>query len=226
MYPVLAAIFFLSIVFALALILGFILKPKIWKTKWRSIQILALLWFVPYFIFILFFTGPIDLNDYPPHQYSPYKLPWQAGVSRILSQGNRSFTSHQGLHFYAWDFVMAIGTQILAARPGVVIELEQSYSTVGLRGNYILIRHNDGSVAGYFHIQHHGALAKVGDSIRQGQPIALSGMTGQTTLPHLHFVVFNSEQTASIPISFQEVESGVPLAGHIYTSGNAGDESF
>lgn len=121
---------------------------------------------------------------------------------------------------------MPIGTEILAARPGVVTEVEQSYSTVGLRGNYILIRHNDGSVAGYFHIQHHGALAKVGDSIRQGQPIALSGMTGQTTLPHLHFVVFNSEQTASIPISFQEVESGVPLAGHVYSSGNAGDESF
>jgi murein DD-endopeptidase MepM/ murein hydrolase activator NlpD len=147
-------------------------------------------------------------------------LPWEAGISRILSQGNRSFTSHQGLHFYAWDFVMPVGTEILAARDGIVLEIEQSYSTMGLSGNYVLIRHDNGEVSGYFHIQHNGALVKVGEEVKQGQPIAFSGMTGQTTLPHLHFAVFNSDRTASIPISFQDVETGVPLAGHIYTSGN------
>jgi hypothetical protein len=47
-------------------------------------------------------------------------------------------------------------------------------------------------------------------------------MTGQTTLPHLHFVAFNSEQTASVPISFQDVATGVPLAAHFYTSANGG----
>jgi murein DD-endopeptidase MepM/ murein hydrolase activator NlpD len=124
-------------------------------------------------------------------------------------------------HFYAWDFVMSIGTEILAARSGTVIEIVQNFSTVGLHGNYILIRHTDGEISGYFHIQHDGALVKIGDVVQQGQAIALSGMTGQTTLPHLHFVVFNSEQTASIPVSFRDVETGVPLAGRFYTSSNA-----
>lgn len=222
MYPLFVAIFALSIVIGALLLSGLIFKPKIWRRHSRAFQIFCALWFAPYFTFILFFTGPRDSNEYPPHESSPYRLPWAAGVSRILSQGNRSFTSHQGLHFYAWDFVMPIGTEIRAARDGIVLEVEQSFSSLGLRGNYILIRHDDGEISGYFHIQYHGALVKLGDHVQQGQGIALSGMTGQTTLPHLHFVVFNSEQTASIPISFQDVETGVPLAGHIYMSANAG----
>lgn len=220
MYPLLALIFFLSLIIGLLLIVGFIFKPKIWLRYQRGMRIFTALWFIPYFVYILFFTGPVDLSKYPPRDNSPYKLPWQAGVTRVLSQGNRSFTSHQGLHFYAWDFVMPIGTKILAAREGVVLEIEQSFSTVGLKGNYLLIRHADGQISGYFHIQQNGALVKVGDQVKQGQEIALSGMTGQTTLPHLHFLVFNSEQTASIPVSFQDVENGVPLAGHLYTSTN------
>lgn len=220
MYLLLALIFFLSVAIGILLIIGYIFKPQIWHHHLRKIQIFTTLWFIPYFIYILLFTGPVDLSKYPPNESSPYKLPWQAGVTRILSQGNRSFTSHQGLHFYAWDFVMPIGTKILAAREGTVIKIEQSFSSIGLKGNYLLIRHADGQVSGYFHIQHSGALVRVGDQVKQGQEIALSGMTGQTTLPHLHFLVFNPEQTASIPVSFQDVESGVPLAGHIYTSAN------
>lgn len=220
MYPFLAVVFFLSLLIGTLLTMGLILKPPFWRHYLSRIRIFTALWFTPYFIFILFFTGPLDLSKYPAQSSSPYKLPWQAGVTRILSQGNRSFTSHRGLHLYAWDFVMPIGTKVLAAREGTVLEIEQSFSTVGLNGNSILIRHNDGEVSGYFHIQKNGALVKVGDQVAQGQPIALSGMTGQTTLPHLHFVVFNPEQTASIPISFQDVSTGVPLAGHFYTSAN------
>lgn len=219
-YPLLALLFFLSVIIGLLLIMGFIFKPRIWRHHPRRIRTFVALWFTPYFLYILLFTGPVDLSKYPPKDSSPYKLPWEAGVTRILSQGNRSFTSHQGLHLYAWDFVMPIGTKILAAREGTVLEVEQSFSTVGLRGNFLLIRHPDGQVSGYFHIQQNGALVRVGDQVAQGQEIALSGMTGQTTLPHLHFLVFNPEQTDSIPVSFQDVETGVPLAGHFYTSAN------
>jgi len=222
MYLFLSIVFVLSIIIGIMLIVGFIFKPPFWRRHLRGIRIFCALWFAPYVLYILLFTGPEDLRQYPPHETSPYRLPWQAGVRRILSQGNRSFTSHHGIHLHAWDFVMAIGTEVLAARDGVVIEVEQSYSTVGLNGNGVLVRHADGQISGYYHIQHNGSLVKVGDQVRQGQAIALSGMTGQTTLPHLHFVVFNADRTASVPISFQDVEDGVPLAGHIYTSGNNG----
>lgn len=115
---------------------------------------------------------------------------------------------------------MPNGTEILAARDGKVLEIEQNFSSIGLKGNYVLIQHDDGDISGYFHIRKNGALVKVGDDVKQGYPIALSGMTGQTILPHLHFVVFNSERTKSKPISFQEVATGVPLAGRFYTSSN------
>lgn len=220
MYPILALIFFLSIFFGLSLIVVFIFKPQIWRCYSQKIWIFCTLWFVPYFIFILFFTGPNDFNKYPSHENSPYMLPWEAGVARILSQGNRSFTSHRGIHLYAWDFVMPNGSMILAARDGVVIEVEQGFSMIGLRGNYILILHADNQISGYFHIQYKGAMVTKGDHVEQGQFIALSGMTGQTTLPHLHFVVFNFEQTSSVPISFKEVRENAPLAGRFYTSEN------
>lgn len=61
---------------------------------------------------------------------------------------------------------------------------------------------------------------KVGDQAKQGQPIALSGMVGQTIFPHVHFYVINKEGTSSIPISFGEVPGGVPMAGRFYTSEN------
>lgn len=58
------------------------------------------------------------------------------------------------------------------------------------------------------------------DRVKQGQAIALSGMVAQTIYPHLHFVVFSSDESVSLPISFSDVPKGVPLAGYFYTTGN------
>lgn len=137
-----------------------------------------------------------------------------------MAQGNRSFTSHREFHEFAWDFVMPNGTEILAAREGQVVELEDRFSGIGLKSNFIFIEHEDGELSVYAHIQRDGALANVGDQVRRGQPIALSGMVGQTIFPHLHFYVTNPQRTSSIPISFEEIPGGVPLAGRFYTSGN------
>lgn len=221
MYPLLALIFFLTILTSILLLLGFIFRPGIFQRHTRAIKLASILWYGSYLIFILFFTGPEKLSQYPPATTSPYKLPWKAGVSRFVAQGNRSFTSHRGFHLYAWDFVMPIGTQVLAAREGTVIQVEDSFDGIGFNSNVIAIQHEDGERSNYAHIRHHGALAKVGDHVKQGQPIALSGMVGQAPGPHLHFLVVNKEGTVSIPISFSDVPgSGVPLAGHFYTSKN------
>lgn len=178
------------------------------------------LWFVTYFIFIIFFTGPKNLSLYPDPTSSPYKLPWKEGVARFVAQGNNSFTSHRNLHLHAWDFIMANGTPVLAARGGEVDEVVQNFDGIGFDSNYIHIRHDDGSVGGYAHIKKDSSFVKVGEKIYQGQPIALSGMVGQTIMPHLHFYVLDEEKTASLPISFIDVPEGVPLAGRFYTSNN------
>ncbi len=222
MYPVLAVIFFLTIIISLLLVIGAIFRPVVRRNNVRRIKIFCIFWYLPYLIFILFFTGPEDLGQYPPRETSPYKLPWKSGITRFVAQGNRSFTSHRGFHFYAWDFVMPTGTEVLAARDGIVFLVEDSFDGIGLNSNVVAIKHEDGQSSHYAHIRHGGALVKVGEHVTQGQPIALSGMVGQAPGPHLHFLVLNKEGTSSIPISFSDVPDGVPLAGQFYTSGNTG----
>lgn len=221
MYPILAAIFFLSLGIGLGAFIGVIFRPRIWRNNTGTIAKFLACWFIPYAIFILFFSGPTDLAIYPPNDTSPYKLPWKAGISRFVAQGNRSFTSHRGYHLYAWDFVMPIGTEVLAAREGRVVEVVDSFDGIGLNANYVTIQHPDGNSSVYAHIKHLGSLVKVGEIVRRGQPIALSGMVGQAPGPHLHFYVINSDHSASIPVSFNDVPGGIPLAGHFYASGNA-----
>lgn len=216
MYPLLAALFFLSVLLVVLLLTGLIFQPVFFEKNRRGILRFYCMWFGPYVAFILLLTGPRNLGDYPNPETSPYKLPWAAGVSRFVAQGNRSFTSHRADHEYAWDFVMPNGTEVLAARAGRVKEVVDQYTGIGFNSNYVAIEHDDGTSSYFAHVQK--SLVKVGDPIQQGQPLALSGMVGQTIFPHVHFYVRNKEGTASIPISFQD--AGVPLAGHFYTSQN------
>lgn len=224
MYPIYASLFFLTLILVTLLVVGLLFKPKIWQRNLSKIKFFCTAWFTPYLVFIFFFTGPEDLSKYLPSNASPYKLPWRADDSRFVSQGNRSFTSHRGLHHFAWDFWMPIGTEILAARAGRVIKVEVQFDGIGLKSNYVTIEHEDGTRALYAHIRHHGAAVKEGMFVKQGQLIAYSGMVGQTINPHLHFVVLNQEETASLSISFSDVPSGVPLAGEFYRSGNVSRE--
>ena len=220
-WPILAVIFVLSMLLIVSLAAGLTLKIDFWNRNKTKILFFYIAWFIPYVLFILFFTGPSDLSVYPPQSESPYRLPWKAGVGRLVAQGNRSFTSHRELHEFAWDFVMPIGTPVLAARDGIVKEATDSDDGIGVKpNNFVIIEHQDGQRSGYFHLSKGKVLVKEGDFVKRGQPIALSGMVGQTWFPHLHFLVFNKDKTASLPISFADVPGGVPLAGHLYTSQN------
>ena len=125
-----------------------------------------------------------------------YQLPYEEGKSHLLVQGYFSQYSHKNRA--ALDFKMKRGTKILAARGGVVVRVKEDGDRGGANkryrpyGNVIVIEHNDGTRAGYWHLQHNGALVNVGDTIKQGQHIAFSGKTGYTLFPHLHFIVWNS----------------------------------
>ena len=61
------------------------------------------------------------------------------------------------------------------------------------QGNNIVIQHSDNSRSGYWHLQKDGALVKVGDTVKQGQVIGLSGKTGYAAMPHLHFIVWKND---------------------------------
>jgi murein DD-endopeptidase MepM/ murein hydrolase activator NlpD len=122
-----------------------------------------------------------------------YGLPYQTGKSYLVIQGYESLFSHAG--DYAIDFKMKPGTKVMAARGGIVIRIRDSTKTGGIGKKYvgtangIVIRHTDSTFAHYLHLQYKGALVSVGDTIRQGQLIGLSGSTGFSAFPHLHFEV-------------------------------------
>ncbi|MCW8093239.1 M23 family metallopeptidase [Alteromonas sp. ASW11-130] len=113
-------------------------------------------------------------------------------------QGFNGEYSHQGASRYAIDFAAPIGTRVLAARGGKVIDLEESFDTGGpskkyaTYANYVVILHDDGTTGEYYHLKHNGVLVKRGDIVEQGQTIAKSGNTGFSSLPHLHFGVYKA----------------------------------
>jgi murein DD-endopeptidase MepM/ murein hydrolase activator NlpD len=144
-------------------------------------------------------------------------------VRRFVAQGNRSFVSHRGSHLYAYDFWMPMGTVVLAARGGTVARVEVNHDGLGALSNYVKVDHPDGTSAMYAHVRKDGALVKHGESVRQGQALAYSGMVGQTLYPHLHFVVVGPNE-APVPVAFSDVPNGIPLAGHSYISGNSAQE--
>ncbi|MHC8950114.1 M23 family metallopeptidase [Sphingobacterium hungaricum] len=123
-----------------------------------------------------------------------YDLPYKKGNSFKVSQGYNGNLSHK--NEFALDFTMPIGTEILAAREGTVIEVVQHNTKSCPQeeckkfNNYITVLHNDGSFASYVHINYNGARCKVGEVINRGDVIALSGNTGWSSGPHLHFVCF------------------------------------
>jgi len=124
-----------------------------------------------------------------------YRLPYKTGESYLVSQSFGGTISHSGQHQYAVDFAMPEGTPICAARGGVVIASEVCSNINGLgdsfqdQANFLCIRHPDMTIGMYGHLKQFSIFVKPGDTVRRGDVIALSGNTGWSTGPHLHFAV-------------------------------------
>ena len=123
-----------------------------------------------------------------------YALPFEKDKTHLLVQGYFGKFSHK--ERAALDFKMKKGTNVLAARGGIVVRVKEDGEKGGLKskyrkeGNNIVIQHADNSRSGYWHLQKNGALVNVGDTVKMGQVIGLSGNTGYTSGPHLHFIVW------------------------------------
>ncbi|AXI64255.1 peptidase M23 [Pseudomonas kribbensis] len=143
-----------------------------------------------------------------------YPFPWRGGPFR-LSQGANGDYSHYGpKNKYAMDIAMPVGTPIIAARAGVVVKIENSQNGRGTdpSGNFVRVLHDDGTMGVYLHLKQGSVSVREGRRVAVGSPLALSGNTGNSSGPHLHFVVQRNTGggLVSIPYQFNQPLGALP----------------
>ncbi len=141
-----------------------------------------------------------------------YRVPFDAATEsfRVDQAFHGRFSHHDPQNEYAVDIGMPNGTPVLAARDGVVMTVDNDFFGNGLdmaqygdRANNIRIVHADGAMSVYAHLQLESARVHVGQHVKAGQVIALSGDTGYASGPHLHFCVQMNRNMQLVAVPFQ-----------------------
>ncbi len=129
-----------------------------------------------------------------------FRAPFSAGYSFEITQTYpQSITHRTRDSMYAVDLAMPVGTDIVAARDGVVFDVASNTYKGGVDrseyaelANIVRILHDDGTFAVYAHLNWNSIRVRPGERVRAGQYIADSGNTGFTSGPHLHFAVLRN----------------------------------
>ena len=146
----------------------------------------------------------------------PYKypLPWRGGPFRLTQGANGQYSHFTPKGRYAVDIAMPEGTPIVSARGGMVVKIENEQSGRGNNsaGNFVRIMHDDGTMGVYLHLMKGSVAVREGQRVESGTRIARSGNTGNSTGPHLHFVVQRNVGLAieSIPFDFSQPVNSLP----------------
>jgi murein DD-endopeptidase MepM/ murein hydrolase activator NlpD len=131
-----------------------------------------------------------------------YGLPFPAGLAFRVGQGFHGAHTHTGSNEFAIDFECPVGTPVLAMRPGLVLSTHSTalyggtttYHLDWKQGNFVLVLHDDGTIAHYLHLAPGGVAVKAGQRVERGDRLGRSGETGFATGPHLHVDVSTSSE--------------------------------
>lgn len=145
----------------------------------------------------------------PAHHAYDFPAYWNRGIRQYLY-----YDGHNG-----YDYNLNY-QPVFAAAPGKVIFASLEYIDAPDHGygNMVMIDHRNGYVTLYGHFSK--ILVKVGQRVKRGQQIGVSGNTGHSTGPHLHFTVFHNcsptdpygwSGSGSDPLSGYQGESSVYL---------------
>ncbi len=161
-------------------VLGLVDNPR---TFWRSMRVK---WTV----------GVLNAKHNDDTIYAP---PLQPLDQYRIVQGFNGGFSHRGRSRYALDFAAPVGTPILAARSGIVIDTKDDGKKGGASSrfakyaNFVVILHDDGTTGEYYHLKYKGVAVTRGQTVQQGQLIGYTGNTGFSSLPHLHFGIYYAQ---------------------------------
>lgn len=134
-------------------------------------------------------TGTIKISSRSAN--SSGVLAWPLSNNKITSPyGTRSRGFHSGI-----DLAAKTGTSVYASAGGKVVLASWYYGY----GNCIVIDHGNGIKTRYAHLSAYKV--KVGETVSRGQLIALSGNTGNSTGPHLHYEVIVNGSTKN-PVNY------------------------
>jgi len=168
------------------------------------------------------------LHGDPASQHAPsqpYRAPFAVAGDYPITQAFPVNTTHDTVDSrYAVDIAMPVGTDIHAARAGIVFEVASTNFRGGVDpeqdaqfANIVRILHDDGTHALYAHLNWNGIRVRPGERVERGEYIAESGNTSSG--PHLHFAVMQNfgMRLESLPIEF-EAASGravTPTSGEL-----------
>jgi hypothetical protein len=170
-----------------------------------------------------------------------------------LNHGNNQKYAFDFAHDWNSNNIGEAGQYVRAARSGTVYALQKSesgnawqtgtteetvkrtgpypagYSGVG---NFVVVRHVDGTFGTYWHLKKNSITVAVGDSVSRGELIGVSGNTGNSSTPHLHFDVrsgwslgypADGLEYPSVRIAFQDKNHAcwIPRVGDVLASNNS-----
>jgi hypothetical protein len=159
-----------------------------------------------------------------------YRVPFALATDFPVSQAYPDAATHNSLDSrYAVDIAVPIGTDVFAARAGVVFDVTDTNFRSGVdrerdgpAANIVRILHDDGTYALYAHLNWNTIRVRPGERVARGQYIADSGNTGFSTGPHLHFAVIQNAgmRSVSVPVRFAGANSTavVPARGAVLTA--------
>ncbi|MBX2875766.1 MAG: M23 family metallopeptidase [Saprospiraceae bacterium] len=162
--------------------------------------------------------GKVSLKFGDPFSVEPatnfqYGLPFRRKKAYRLIQGFKGAFSHnEPSSMFALDFAMPIGEEICAARAGRVVWVKEGSKEGGPsakykgKDNHVIVLHDDGTLGYYVHLKYQGVLVEEGQYIDQGDLLGLSGNTGYSTRPHLHFVIRKPTVDGPVSIPFRFIE--------------------
>jgi hypothetical protein len=159
---------------------------------------------------------------------SDYVLPFPVDASYPVYQ---SYCFPAGGHRcqLAYDFTIPIGDPVVAARTGIVRRVREDSPDDGQgvgEHNYVFIEHEDGTTAFYAHLMQYSVIVSPDDTVMVGEQFALSGNSGYSGEPHLHFGVYEDYPPVEgndLPIDFRNADGpldtrGGLIRGEVYTA--------